>query len=82
MTRWQDKLVVSEFNVYAKTQPILLRAFNLDTDKGSLAPATDVLHNGILSPATVKEDAYTKPSADAHGYLYFQTHKGFAALNK
>jgi hypothetical protein len=34
MTRWQNKLVVSEFNAYAKTQPILLRAFNLDTDKG------------------------------------------------
>jgi hypothetical protein len=82
MTRWQDKLVVSEFNAYAKTQPILLRAFNLDTDKGSIAPATDVLHNGILSPATVKEDAYTKPSADAHGYLYFQTHKGFRSFKQ
>jgi hypothetical protein len=82
MTRWQDKLVVSEYNAYAKTQPILLRAFNLDTEKGSLAPAKDVLHDGILSPATAKEDAYTNPSADKDGYLYFQTHKGFRSFKQ
>ena len=82
MTRWQDRLVVSEYNAYAKTQPILLRAFNLDTEKGSLTPAKDVLHNGILSPANVKEDAYTHPAADADGYLYFQTHKGFRSFKQ
>lgn len=82
MTRWQDKLVVSEYNAYAKTQPILLRAFNLDTAKGSLAPAKDVLHDGILSPANAKEDAYTHPAADGAGYLYFQTHKGFRSFKQ
>jgi hypothetical protein len=82
MTRWQDKLVVSENNAYAKTQPILLRTFDLDKENGTLTPAKDVMHNGILSPATKQEDAYTHPSADKDGYLYFQTHKGFRSFKK
>jgi len=77
MTRWQDKLVVSEYREAAKNQPILLRAFNLDIQKGLLVPATDVLRQGILSPATKQEDAYTYPAADGAGYLYFRTYKGF-----
>jgi len=82
MTRWQDKLVLSEYKACAKNQPILLRAFNLEAKKGTLTPAKAALHDGMLSPASLQEDAYTHPAADADGYLYFQTRKGFRSFKK